>query len=112
MFTRGGFPCPLGIPAKNCSTSVAVTRTSRSKRARDAALRVADKARSQAGYQDALGTFSAELSDGQLRKVMEQRAYTRIDKAAKRKGKILVDYLRNGRGATAVSAYSTRARAG
>ncbi len=30
----------------------------------------------------------AEPQDGQLRKVMEQRAYTRIDKAAKRKGKI------------------------
>jgi exopolyphosphatase / guanosine-5'-triphosphate,3'-diphosphate pyrophosphatase len=35
----------------------------------------------------------AEPQDGQLRKVMEQRAYTRIDKAAKRKGKITAEKI-------------------
>lgn len=38
--------------------------------------------------------------------------YTLNISKAKRRGKILIDYLRNGQGATAIEAYSTRARAG
>ena len=40
------------------------------------------------------------------------KEYTASLSKAKRSGKILVDYLRNARGATAIEAYSTRARAG
>ena len=40
------------------------------------------------------------------------KAYVATVSKAKRRGKILVDYLRNGRGATAVAPYSTRARPG
>jgi exopolyphosphatase / guanosine-5'-triphosphate,3'-diphosphate pyrophosphatase len=35
----------------------------------------------------------AEPQEGQLRKVMEQRAYTRIDKVSKRKGKIIPEKI-------------------
>jgi exopolyphosphatase/guanosine-5'-triphosphate,3'-diphosphate pyrophosphatase len=35
----------------------------------------------------------AEPQEGQLRKVMEQRAYTRIDKASKQKGKIIPEKI-------------------
>ncbi len=39
-------------------------------------------------------------------------AFVSTSSKAKRKGRIYVDYLRNGRGATAIASYSTRARPG
>jgi bifunctional non-homologous end joining protein LigD len=59
---------------------------------------------------DAVKDFARQIADS-----MEADAPDRfIAKATKaeRKGKIFVDYLRNGRGATAIAPYSTRARQG
>jgi bifunctional non-homologous end joining protein LigD len=54
--------------------------------------------------------FSKSVVD-EMAKRRPSRYLTTMTKD-KRKGRIFLDYLRNGRGATAVAAYSTRARAG
>lgn len=54
--------------------------------------------------------FTKWIADSMAKDAPER--YVAVVSKAKRKGKILVDYLRNGRGNTAVAPYSTRARAG
>lgn len=63
----------------------------------------------KAGW-DAVKTFSRDFA-----KAMEQaepKLYTATLSKKARKGRIFIDYLRNGRGATAIAPYSTRARPG
>ncbi|MGC3974506.1 MAG: DNA ligase D [Nitrospira sp.] len=57
---------------------------------------------------DEVKTFSKAVADHLVHAIPE-RFLANMSKQ-KRKGKIYVDYLRNARGATAVAAYSTRAR--
>jgi bifunctional non-homologous end joining protein LigD len=54
--------------------------------------------------------FSRSLAESLVREAPER--YTATMSKAKRRGKIFIDYLRNSRTATAVCAYSTRARPG
>jgi bifunctional non-homologous end joining protein LigD len=61
------------------------------------------------GWEDAKD-FAHAVADEMVRR--EPTLYTANMSKAKRSGKIFVDYLRNGRGATSVAAYSTRARSG
>jgi bifunctional non-homologous end joining protein LigD len=59
---------------------------------------------------DAVKTFAKSLAEELARDDPDH--YVAVVTKAKRHGKILIDYLRNGRGATAVAPYSTRARPG
>lgn len=55
-------------------------------------------------------SFAKTLADDMARD--EPDAFIAVSTKAKRRGRIFIDYLRNGRGSTAVAAYSTRARPG
>ena len=59
---------------------------------------------------DLVKAFTRAVAEGLAREQPE--AFTANMAKARRQGRVFVDYLRNARGATAISAYSTRARAG
>ncbi len=59
---------------------------------------------------DEVRSFAEVLASRVARAVPER--YVAVMAKARRPGRILIDYLRNSRGATAVAAYSTRARPG
>lgn len=58
----------------------------------------------------AVKAFTKAMADAMAHDAPDR--YVSTITKAKRRGKILIDYLRNQRGATAVAAYSTRARPG
>ena len=62
------------------------------------------------GAWDEMKDFSAAIAESLAR--LEPARYLTTATKAKRHGRIFIDYLRNGRGATSVAAYSTRAREG
>ncbi len=59
---------------------------------------------------DTVKEFSKAIADSLVREF--PREYIATMSKAKRKGKIFIDFLRNGRGATSIAAFSTRARSG
>jgi bifunctional non-homologous end joining protein LigD len=59
---------------------------------------------------DTAKEFSKQVAQQMARRAPDR--YTATMSKAKRRGKIYIDYLRNAKTATAVAAYSTRARAG
>lgn len=63
----------------------------------------------RAGW-DEVKAFTKAVSESVVAE--DPQHYTSKLPKASRKGKIFIDYLRNGRGATSICAYSTRARAG
>lgn len=72
-------------------------------------LHVVTPLKPSAGW-DAVKSFAKAMADDMAGD--EPGRYVSTITKSKRKGKILVDYLRNGRGNTAVAPYSTRARKG
>jgi bifunctional non-homologous end joining protein LigD len=63
----------------------------------------------KAGWSD-VKTFAKTLAESMAKDSPDR--FISVATKAKRKGLIFIDYLRNGRGATAVAPYSTRARPG
>jgi bifunctional non-homologous end joining protein LigD len=59
---------------------------------------------------DTVKQFTKDLAESIAREAPDRYLITMSK--AQRAGRLFIDYLRNGRGATAVAAYSTRARAG
>lgn len=72
-------------------------------------LHVVTPLKPSAGW-DAVKGFAKQMADDLA--ADEPERYVSTITKSRRKGKILIDYLRNGRGSTAVAPYSTRARSG
>lgn len=72
-------------------------------------LHVVAPLRPEAGW-EAVKAFAKAVADAMAADSPERFVATMAK--ARRRGKILIDYLRNGRGSTAVAPYSTRAREG